>query len=276
VARRAPLDLAGGTAVVTGAGMGMGRLHAERAAAAGATAVLLDRDEAALDATATALRAGGAQVHPLVVDLADPAAVTAVAEQVLSRTGVPRLLVNNAGVVRAGLAWEVDAADTELLLRVNTLAPMHLTRALLPAMIADASAQRRVLNVVSASATLPVPRLAAYAGSKWALLGWSESLRLELARAGHAHLGVTAFCPSYVSTGMFAGARGPLLTPVMTPQSAVAAAWRGLLAGTPVVLVPRSVRLAAAARGVLPTRAFDVVVGRAFGAYSSMDAFTGR
>ena len=73
-------------------------------------------------------------------------------------------------------------------------------------------------------------------------------------------MGVTAFCPSYVSTGMFAGARGPLLTPVMTPEAAVARAWAGLLAGEAVVMAPRAVRVGAVMRAVLPAAAFDVVV----------------
>jgi len=274
--RRRPVDLRGGAAVVTGAAMGMGRLYAERAVAAGATAVLIDRDGAALDATAAALRSRGGSVHTLVVDVADAAALAGAAREVLGLVGAPRLLVNNAGIVRAGWSWEIPAADTAATVAVNTLAPMHLTHALLPAMVADASAGRRVLTVASASATVPVPRMSAYAASKAAVLQWGESLRLELVRAGHGHVAVTTFCPSYVDTGMFAGARGPLLTPVLTPQAAVAAAWRGMLAGTPVVMAPWTVRLGAGLRGVLPGAVFDAVADRGFGVYSSMDRFTGR
>ncbi|NLA66010.1 MAG: 3-oxoacyl-ACP reductase, partial [Leucobacter sp.] len=76
--------------------------------------------------------------------------------------------------------------------------------------------------------------------------------------------------------GMFAGARGPLLTPIMQPQQAVRAAWRGMVAGKPMVLRPWTVKLAMALRGVLPTRAWDVVAGGVFQVYSSMDRFTGR
>jgi short-subunit dehydrogenase len=276
VPRRPPLQLAGGVAVVTGAARGMGLLHAERAVAAGATAVLLDRDEEALAQAVARLREGGAAAHGLAVDVAHPGALADAAAAVERAHGPVQLLVNNAGVVSAGWSWEVDAADTERTLRVNALAPMHLTRALLPAMIADASAQRRVLTVASASAAVPVPRMAAYAGSKAALLAWGEALRLELARAGHHHVGVTTFCPSFVDTGMFAGASQPRLTPVLTPASAVARAWRGMLAGAPVVMAPASVRLGAALRGVLPVPVFDVVADRAFGVHATMERFTGR
>jgi short-subunit dehydrogenase len=118
--------------------------------------------------------------------------------------------------------------------------------------------------------------MSVYAASKWAMIGWSESLRLELARDGHAHIAVTTFCPSYISTGMFEGARGPLLTPIMTPARAARAAWEGMLAGRPLVSKPWTVKLAMALRGVLPTRVWDLIADRVFHVYSSMDRFTGR
>jgi len=187
------------------------------------------------------------------------------------------VLINNAGVVRGAPFWEHDPQrDIEATMRVNALAPMWLTRELLPAMIADSSRPKRILNIASAAATLANPNMSVYAASKWALLGWSESVRLELQRSGHRHVRVTTFCPSYVSTGMFAGARGPLLTPIMTPDRAAAAAWHGMLAGKPLVLRPWTVKLSMALRGVLPVRWWDAVAGRVFRVYSSMDQFTGR
>ena len=101
-------------------------------------------------------------------------------------------------------------------------------------------------------------------------------LRLELERAGTGNVVVTTFVPSYVSTGMFQGARGPLLTPIMRPEAAVRAAWSGMLAGTPIVARPWTVKLAMALRGVLPTRVWDLVADRVFKVYSSMDHFVGR
>jgi all-trans-retinol dehydrogenase (NAD+) len=79
--------------------------------------------------------------------------------------------------------------------------------------------------------------MSVYAASKWAVIGWSDSLRLELEQQGHHHLKVTTFCPSYISTGMFEGARGPLLTPLMTPEDAVGRAWRAA-AGQPQLIAP--------------------------------------
>src|SRR3546814_7372583 len=83
-------------------------------------------------------------------------------------------------------------------MRVNTLAAMWLTRELLPAMIADTARPKRILNIASAAGTLANPSMAVYAASKWAMIGWSDSVRLELRARGHRHVGVTTFCPSYI------------------------------------------------------------------------------
>lgn len=263
--------------LVTGAAMGMGRLYAERAIAEGAaTVVLWDINADALETTRTELAAAGADVRARVIDVTDHTAVTdAVAELEASGIGID-VLINNAGVVRSGWFWEQDLErDIEFTLRVNTLAPMAVARAIVPGMI-ERGREAHVLNVASAAGTLSNPKMAAYASSKWAVLGWSDSMRLELAKAGHHHVAVTTFCPSYIDTGMFAGARGPTLTPIMKPEYAVDRAWRAMLKGAPVLYLPWSVNLSKVLRGILPTRVWDVVGGTWFGVYRSMDEFRGR
>jgi all-trans-retinol dehydrogenase (NAD+) len=269
----------GAVVLITGAARGMGLLYARKAVTGGAAHVLLwDVDAAALDAAVQELNGlGAAELHPQALDLSDREALLAAAAAATERFGAVGILVNNAGIVRGKRFWDHDpAADIEATLRVNTLAPMWLTRALLPAMLADTSRERRILNIASAAGTLANPNMSVYAASKWAMLGWSESLRLELGKDGYRHVSVTTFCPSYVSTGMFEGARGPLMTPILSPKAAASAAWEGMLRRTPVVMRPWTVKLGAALRAVLPTRAWDVVGGKVFHVYSSMDKFTGR
>lgn len=272
----------GSVVLITGAARGMGELYARRAAREGAAAIALwDVDEGRAEALATELmRAGrsrGMRARAYAVDISDREAVREAAQRTRDELGDPDIVINNAGIVRGALFWEHDPErDIEATMRVNALAPMWLTRELLPAMMADPARPKRILNIASAAGTLANPRMSVYAASKWAMIGWSESLRLELAREGHRHIAVTTFCPSYISTGMFAGARGPLLTPIMRPSQAVRAAWRGMLAGKPIVSKPWTVKLAMALRGVLPTRAWDAIADRVFHVYSSMDRFTGR
>ncbi|MCU1633331.1 MAG: 3-oxoacyl-ACP reductase [Micrococcaceae bacterium] len=266
----------GRTVLVTGAGMGMGRLYAERAAREGAAAVVLwDIDGRALDEVVASLGSSGASLHSYVVDVASIESIRAAAGAVLNDVGVPDVLVNNAGIVRGKYFWEHDHLDDiDLTLRINTGGPMHITRAFLPAMIERAT-DARILNVASASGTLAVPRMSVYAASKWAVIGWSDSLRLELVAAGHP-IAVTTLIPSYIRTGMFEGARGPLMTPLMEPEYVVDKAWRATLAGRARVQLPWTVQLAGTLRNLLPQPVWDVVAGRVFKVYSSMDHFTGR
>ncbi|WP_043502262.1 SDR family NAD(P)-dependent oxidoreductase [Georgenia sp. SUBG003] len=267
----------GARVLITGATRGMGRLFAQRAADEGAAVVVLwGRDTDALDATAADLSRPGTEVRTDVVDLTDPARLDDAAARLLDDGLVPDVLVNNAGVITGNdFFWNLTAEDTTRTLRVNTLAPMRLVGHLLPAMIDDGGRAKRVLNVASAAGLVPNPRMSVYAASKAALLTWSDTLRLELAQAGHDHVVVTTFSPSYVDTGMFSGTRPVRLTPVLTPERAVDQAWRAMLAGRAHIVTPPTVHVARAARGLLPSRAWDALAS-AFGVHRSMETFTGR
>jgi short-subunit dehydrogenase len=267
----------GSTVLVTGAAMGMGRLYAAHAVAERAAAVVLwDIDAEALEATRAELAARGGNVFAQVVDVASPDAIAAAAARTRADVGDPDIVINNAGVVRSRPFWEHDPIrDTEAVIRINTLAPMHVARAFLPAMI-ERGRRARLLNVASASGLLSVPRMSVYTASKWAVIGWSDSLRLELARAGHRHVRVTTLIPSYIDTGMFEGARPPLLTPMLEPAHVVDTAWKAMKRGKARVMMPWPVALGSALRGLLPLPAWDWLAGRVFGVYSSMDRFTGR
>lgn len=272
----------GARVLITGAAGGMGRLYAERAVAEGARSVTLwdvDRrplEDAVIELTASA--PDGTTVHGFAVNLAELGAIAQTAQKVRKDVGDPDILINNAGIVRGNrFFWETDSGDdTRATMQVNALAPMYVTREFLPAMLRHGYRAARIVNVASASGLVSNPRMSVYAASKWAVIGWSDSLRLELEQADHGNVKVTTVAPSYISTGMFAGARGPWLTPVMTPEYVVDRVWRGMLAGKPMLMLPRAVGVAKALRGVLPTRAWDAVAGDLFGVYSSMDGFTGR
>jgi all-trans-retinol dehydrogenase (NAD+) len=273
--------VAGARVLITGAAMGMGRLYAERAVAEGATDVILwDRDAAALAGTAAELsgRAGaGTRVASYVVDISDLGAIAQTAQRVRVEVGNPDIVINNAGIVRGKYFWEHDNGDdTRPTMQINAMAPMYITREFLPAMIDNAYREARIVNIASAAGTLSNPRMSVYAASKAAVIGWSDSLRLELVQQDHGNVKVTTVCPSYISTGMFAGARGPLLTPVMTPEYVVDRVWKAMLRGTPMVMLPWTVGLSKALRGVLPLPAWDAVAGTLFGVYRSMEKFTGR
>lgn len=270
-------SLSNATVLITGAAMGMGKMYAHLAVQDHAAHVILWDINAELLAAAVAELGGkGSVIHSYVVDVSKLEDIEAAAEKVRTEVGTPDILINNAGIVRGKYFWEHDQrSDIAATMAINALALMHITREFLPAMI-DGGRTSRIVNVASAAGLLANPRMSVYSSSKWAAIGWSDSLRLELKQAGHHHIKVTTFCPSYIKTGMFEGARGPLMTPLMEPAAVTERVWRAMKEGTPMLMMPWTVKLSTALRGILPIAAWDVVAGRVFGVYKSMEHFTGR
>jgi len=271
-------NVAGKKVLITGAAMGMGRIYAQLAAREGAAAIILwDINQAELEKTGAELKAAGGKVHTYVVDVSKLEAITAAAAQVRSEIGDPDILFNNAGIVRGKYFWEHDPLkDIALTMSINAMAPMYIAREFLPAMIARRDSEQRVVNIASAAGLISNPRMSVYCASKWSCTGWSDSLRLELEQAGHPHVRVTTVNPTYISTGMFEGARTMLFTPILTPQYVTDRVWAAMKVGRPRLIMPWTVYCSSALRGLLPVRVFDWVARHIFGVYKTMDGFTGH
>lgn len=266
--------------LITGAAMGMGKLYAERAVAEGAeTVILWDINKEALTETTKALRVhadNSQEIVPMLVDIAERGAIEKAAAKVIKDHGGVDVIINNAGVVRGTYFWEHEnERDTEFIMKINSLAPMFITHEFLKGMI-DGKRPSRIVNIASAAGTLSNPKMSVYASSKWALIGWSDSVRLELLQQGFDNVNVTTVCPSYISTGMFEGVKGPLMTPIMKPEYVVDRVWKAMRAGKPMLMLPWTVHLSKVLKGILPQRWFDAIAGNVFGVYNTMDKFTGR
>jgi NAD(P)-dependent dehydrogenase (short-subunit alcohol dehydrogenase family) len=262
--------------LITGSAMGMGRRYAELAVQEEAAAVVLwDINPRALAASEAELKARGSGVHSYIVDVSKLEAIKAAVIRVQQEVGDIEILINNAGIVVAANFWDHTPDQIEKTMAINVLAPMHIAHAFLPGMMRS-QGQCRIVNMASAAGLVAVPRMSAYCSSKWAAIGWSDTLRLELARTGHRHIRVTTVCPTYTSTGMFEGARPPLLTPMLNPDRVVHTVWRKMKGGAPFVTMPWTVHTSSMLKAFLPTRWFDFVADKIFGVYGSMDAFTGR
>ena len=265
---------------MTGAARGLGRAIAERLARGNASIVIGDVDEPLSRQSAEELRRKGMDAVAVNVDISDEASVAAAYAAIDSAFGRLDILVNNAGVLGLDNGERPQVATMPLALWQRTI-DVNLTGTFLMCRGAVSLMQRngwgRIVNLSSrVGRTRTGPGNAHYAASKAALIGWSESLRLELVQADHTNVRVTTVTPSYISTGMFAGARGPVLAPILEPEYVVDKVWRAMLAGRPLVQLPWSVGLSRALRGLLPTKVFDRVVGDGFGVYRSMERFTGR
>ena len=191
----------GGVAVVTGAGSGIGRALARRLAEHGMKVAVLDRDGAAADATVASLPRPD-QGTAVAVDVSDAGAMRACAAALERSWGAATLLCNNAGVLRAGTAWTTSTDDWDLTLGVNVRGVINGLDAFLPAII-DAGRPAHIVNIASIGGIAPAPGVASYVASKYAVVGLTENLRLELSAAGHDHVTVSLVCPGGVSTDIW-------------------------------------------------------------------------
>ena len=199
-----PWTLRGGVAVLTGAASGIGAALAANLARRGMHLALVDLNAAGLEATAAQARAADVTVSTHVLDVADHAAVAALPAAVLAAHGRVTALVNNAGVALGGLFQQVSAEDFDWLMAINFGATVRLTRAFLPALGRERAAQ--LVNVSSIFGIIAPPGQTAYAASKFAVRGFSESLRHELQMSG-SPIGVTLVHPGGVRTAISENAR---------------------------------------------------------------------
>ncbi len=199
-----PWTLRGGVAVITGAASGIGAALAVDLARRGMHLALVDLNAAGLEATAAQARTAGVTVSTHAMDVADHAAAAALPVAVLATHGHVTVLVNNAGVALGGLFEQVDADDFDWLMDINFGATVRLTRAFLPLLKRESAAQ--LVNVSSIFGIIAPPAQTAYAASKFAVRGFSESLRHELEMA-NSPVGVTLVHPGGVRTSISENAR---------------------------------------------------------------------
>jgi short-subunit dehydrogenase len=194
-------EIRGKWALVTGAASGIGRAIAIRLAREGAHLFLVDIDEHNLANVVEEVRDAGVDAFGRRCDVADTGDVSAAVAEVLSRCGGVDILVNNAGITYYGRTERMTAENWDRLLRVNLQSHIQFTRELLPSLLARREAH--VLNVCSILGLIGMPKVTAYCTTKFAMVGFSESLRNEFGRQG---LGVTALCPGFVTTNLFTNA----------------------------------------------------------------------
>lgn len=189
-------DLAGGTAVVTGGGSGLGAAMAALWAAEGMNVVVLDIDAAAAEATAATLQAGGTETLAAGVDIADRAALDAVAERVRDTFGSVNVVAANVGVQHFDKLEDLSPETWEWVLGVNVIGTANTVTAFLP-LLRAAEGHRHITLTSSVASVVPSPRQGVYIVSKFAVTGFGDVLRQELADDG---ISVTTVMPSGMIT----------------------------------------------------------------------------
>lgn len=266
-------NLRGKRVLITGGAQGIGRKLALCFAKEGAEILLMDIAKEALTATAAEISAMGVKTHAYFGDITDAHGIAELRDNIHAEVGKVDVLVNNAGVVFGGDFLNVPVASHLKTLEINIEGVVRMTHAFLPDLIGQS--EGHLVNIASAAGLLGLPHGAAYSSSKWAVIGLSESLRLELRQLGHEHVKVTTVCPSYVDTGMFDGAKPPTMTPILDPGNVAQKVVRAVLRDKAFVMEPFLVKLVPLLKGCLPLALIDWIAWR-LGVTSSMKSWRGK
>jgi short-subunit dehydrogenase len=219
-------ELSGKNALLTGGSRGLGPYIGRALAREGVNVALTARSEAELRAVAGELATRGVKAKAIPADVTDAASRTKLLDEVRAEFGGIDILVNNAGIERLSLYTRLSPEFIETMIHTNLVAPLLLTRLLLPEMMRQGSGH--IVTISSMGGKKGSPYTATYAGTKAGLIEWTRGLREEL-----RHTGVSAsvICPGFVSgAGMFAvyGKRAPRIAGETTPGEVADAVIRSI------------------------------------------------
>jgi NAD(P)-dependent dehydrogenase (short-subunit alcohol dehydrogenase family) len=196
IRKRRALSLHGKTALITGGSRGLGFEIAKQLADAGVRIAICARDIEELKHAETKLKRRSGDVFILPADIGDRDSAESIVHSVIDRFGSLDILVNNAGIIGVGPLEDMQVEDFEKAMQIHYFGPLYLTLAALPGMRSRRSG--RIVNIASIGGKISVPHMLPYCSSKFALVGLSEGLRVELQKD---NIFVTTVCPGLMRTG---------------------------------------------------------------------------
>jgi len=249
------VNINGRLALITGASSGVGAAAAKAIARRGGRVLLVARTQSALERVAAEITASGGVAHVYPADVADAADVERMASAVREEVGTPDILINNAGAGRWLFVEETDPAEAVQMMAAPYFAAFYITRAFLPEMLKRHSGH--IVNITSPICYLVWPGAAAYGAARWAMRGFSASLRADLHGTG---IGVTLMTPGKVSSAYFANNPGseeriPWIARIygtLTPEQVGTAIVRAVERNRGEVILPFMLRLTVMLHNVLP------------------------
>jgi len=258
--------------LLTGAASGIGRLMALMMAEEKPVLALADINKKMLSETAAACAAKGAVVRTYPSDISKKKEIEGLANKVVNDLGRVDILINNAGIVKGKFVHESDYDDIVRTMEVNFIGSAYLTRLLLPHMMKRN--EGHIVNVASAMGLTGVPRMGEYVASKHAIVGFTDTLRMELKKYGYSGVKTLCVCPSGIDTGMFPGYRAPIMSPLLKPETVARRTLKSIKKGRTYLKLPFIVKLIPSMK-LFPAPAQDVMA-RLTGLLGSMDHFEGN
>ncbi|XP_040597426.1 epidermal retinol dehydrogenase 2 [Mesocricetus auratus] len=269
-------NVAGEIVLITGAGSGLGRLLALQFAHLGSVLVLWDVNKEANEETLQIAReAGATRVHAYTCDCSQKEDVYRVADQVKKEVGDVSILINNAGIVTGKKFLDCPDELMEKSLDVNFKAHLWTYKAFLPTMIANNHGH--LVCISSSAGLIGVNGLADYCASKFAALGFAESMFIETFAQNQKGIKTTIVCPFFIKTGMFEGCttKCPTLLPILDPEYAVRKIVQAILQEKLYLYIPKFLYFIMFLKSFLPVET-GLLIANYLGVFHVMDGFTGQ
>lgn len=257
--------------LITGGASGIGKIMVRLMLERKAKVVIWDINQESIDQTLAEFSPRGS-VFGFNVDVSNVDQIQETAKKVNQEIGVVDVVINNAGIIIGKYFSEHSFSDISKTMEINANAPMFITKVFLDDMLAQNSGH--ICNIASSGGLVSNPKMSVYAASKWSLIGWSDSLRLEMKQM-NKKVNVTTIMPYYINTGMFDGVQSKI--PILEPEAAALTIVKAIEQNKKMLSMPGYIyRFTRLGQAIMSVNVFDWFAGDVLGIYKTMEHFTGR
>ena len=259
------------TVLITGGASGIGKIMSRLMLERQAKVIIWDINQAKIDETISELSKKG-NIEGYKIDVSDVQQIKETAKKLKQEIGVIDVLINNAGIVVGKFFNEHTTEDIIKTMEINANAPMFITMEFLEDMLKQNSGH--ICNIASSGGIISNPKMSVYAASKWSVIGWSDSLRLEMIQM-NKRVNVTTIMPYYINTGMFDGVESKI--PILEPEATALTIVKAIEKNKKMITIPGYIyRFTRLGQAIMSVNLFDWFAGNILGIYKTMEHFTGH
>ncbi|HUH28744.1 SDR family oxidoreductase [Gelidibacter sp.] len=257
--------------LITGGASGIGKIMVRLLLERHAKIIIWDINQQGIDQTITEFSNKGELVG-YQVDVSNLEQIQDTAKKVKAEIGVVDVLINNAGIIVGKYFHEHSTNEILATAAINANAPMLIAHEFLQGMLDQNSGH--ICNISSSGGIVSNPKMSVYAASKWSLIGWSDSLRLEMKQLDKK-VNVTTIMPYYINTGMFDGVQSKI--PILEPEAAALTIIKAIEKNKKMISIPGYIyRFTRFGQAIMSINVFDWFAGDVLGIYKTMEHFRGR
>ncbi len=258
--------------VITGGASGIGKEMVILFAKEKANLAVIDINKQNLEDTRKELEQLNVNVNTYICDVSSREQIEETADLIKKDFNQIDILINNAGIAVGSTILDSTYEQIKKTIDINLMGLIWITKQFLPEMTAQNSGH--IVNIASAMGLQAVPKMANYVATKFAIIGYSDTLRIEMKKYGYNGVKVTIVCPSGIDTGMFEGYKPPLLSPLLKPENVAKKIVSAIKKEHTYLKIPFIVKLIPFLKG-LPAPILDKTA-EILGLYKSMDHLKNR